>query len=806
MSTQSITDDVPMTDVTVEDITFDDGTLGGTTDGAHVDNGALFAALERDVQSLTKRGTLLGYVPFEIEYRECLEKVFGGEPPNVDNAFQFLLFHAYRPARTTRKAALSSGRFSIDEWNLVTNNAQYAQGIAAELHKDQFVISRGHLTKVRSAILKVAERDAPEVHFMLQNEPRMKSLLSLAVQRKKRNKRLNFMEKGSTRVHSLEAWELRQAVEGHFWDVMSNQSKRAMCSMLRHRATLNTTLTTLFRNDSWVAGELSDMAFYQWKDHDEVHPFQCLNFELDTKTTRDSEKAANGACLRHKDPRYCPQGSIAFYLYLRFMITDEPLSWDMLDNSSWFSTKINVSIGDKKGCARYDQIPSNNTYYTKLKESATHLGFDFKHWEHFGRHYGAAILELMRVQKEARASHGGWEKKVYDNHYSTGLEITALLGAAGFKPDVRGSYRSARTTINPPEELVEKVWPWIEEHRQKLKESPEGHKRVTAHRFLKTMSHLRIVLLQDAAWLMQRGRGDHGFFHIAGSIFCTREFQDWSEKYNQELTCLEDPKNDPNFQLLERANSAIAGTLMGIHGHQESASRRLEKLEKLTAASAGVDLATSLKIDQLLRFQQYMALHQSQTAAFASSIPPFDPNQNYNWPSVRVHHQPIHTTVNAIIPPPREEQPPCPGVATDGGIITGQAHPPTINELGNVGDADGESPPKNFDHFHDGTLAVMNDFYGREGSIFNGYGGFSELRKNETWYRNLRSDPKDNETAKSYVRRLCRAGEGIDHLIKQDMEQNSGKTFDESLEDICKKVDSLAQNLSKNKRYVSLKK
>ena len=93
---------------------------------------------------------------------------------------------------------------------------------------------------------------------------------------------------------------------------------------------------------------------------------------------------------------------------------------------------------------------------------------------------------MKRVAKSSHASHGGWEKKNYDNHYSTSIEIPALLGAAGIKPDIRGSHRNSRVSLIPPPEVVALVWPWIEEWELRLDQHEEGHKRVTARLFLNT--------------------------------------------------------------------------------------------------------------------------------------------------------------------------------------------------------------------------------------------------------------------------------------------------------------------------------
>lgn len=785
--------DVPMETITVDgtaDVTAEEE---GPTDA---DADALLAAYAADLKSLAITSTRKAYGPFETEYKECLDAVFEGNPPNPDNAFRYMLFHAYRPARRSRRPALGGGRFCLFEWNTVVNNATYAAGLVAEQHKDQFVMSRGHLSKVRSAILNVAQELAPGMHKTLQDDVRLKKLLKESVMRKNRNNRMNYKEKGSSRIHALEADDLRAKVEGYMWDETADKGLRDMCSHLRNRATLNVTMTTLLRNDSWRVCELSDMAFYSWKDKGEETPFSLLNYEVSSKTTRDSDKPEIATSFRHKDPRLCPQGSTAFYLYLRFLLSDEPADWDFFDNSSWFDVKMNINIGDKQaGSISYNKVVSKCGYYDALKKAAKHFSIAFEHWEHFGRFYGSGSLEKARVQPQANAAHGGWEKKVRDNHYSTGIVVSALLGAAGFDAEIRGSHRNPRVSILPPKTLISRVWPWIDEWKQKLQEHPDGGDRVTAKRFLDAMTHMRIVLLQDAAWFIKRGRGNHGLFHIPGTIFVDPLFLEWAEQYHRELEFHEHPNNDPNFQFLERTNAGIAASLSSIRSMTESNSAKYENCQQLLAVTGNTVLSMCPKLWEMHSFQQYVACHSSSMQQFASSLPPFDPRRSYHWPSVEVSHTPIDAVSPSVVNAERNVQMDSPFESPSPANATQE----TDND-NNI-----PSAPKIFNHCPNGCMEILSDYLGREGSVFSGHGGIKVLRTQEKWYRNLHQSKKENETAKSYVRRLCTAGAMLESLIEKDM-TNTQCNYEESVQRVCDLVDTNASQNSQNTRYISLKK
>ena len=119
----------------------------------------LHLAHQHDEVSLAVASTSAAYGPFEIEYMECLDAVFNGQLPNGDNAFFISAFHADHTALHSRRPALATGRFCRDEWDMVVNNPKYLVG---EWNKDQFVISRGQLSKVRSAIFNVVPPNVPK--------------------------------------------------------------------------------------------------------------------------------------------------------------------------------------------------------------------------------------------------------------------------------------------------------------------------------------------------------------------------------------------------------------------------------------------------------------------------------------------------------------------------------------------------------------------------------------------------------------------------------------------------------------------
>ena len=79
--------------------------------------------------------------------------------------------------------------------------------------------------------------------------------------------------------------------------------------------------------------------------------------------------------------------------------------------------------------------------------------------------------------------------------YLAKIPTMALCVMAGFIAD-KGHY-NPRTMVEPPKELLQMIWPWIELELKKLGESEADH--VTAKATLRFWQYLQKVLVQDAA-------------------------------------------------------------------------------------------------------------------------------------------------------------------------------------------------------------------------------------------------------------------------------------------------------------------
>ena len=117
------------------------------------------------------------------------------------------------------------------------------------------------------------------------------------------------------------------------------------------------------------------MAYYEWKKPDEEIPFHLLNL-VSSKVTRDMDKPETATSFHHLDPLFCPQGSTAFYLYLRFFISN---GWDFHDNPNlqqpWMVVLICAHTKAPLGLKlvvdgvnmSFDRVDGSTPHHTRLR-------------------------------------------------------------------------------------------------------------------------------------------------------------------------------------------------------------------------------------------------------------------------------------------------------------------------------------------------------------------------------------------------------------------------------------------------------
>ena len=271
--------------------------------------------------------------------------------------------------------------------------------------------------------------------------------------------------------------------------------------------------------------------------------------------------------------RACGMGAYAFYLAVRFYMTDEfkfssqtVADKFFCDNKNWFDTKLLVDCYANDYCKEM----SNDSYSKFMKRILQEQNIISNHIVHIGRVLGSADLELLENEKSGTLDMGNWAADVHKRCYSIKMPIKSLRRAAGFVL-ADGMHHNIRTTVEPdPEdaELLDKVFPFVKGCLAAVLAAKEAETDGsqsylnTAVCFLELLGHLALVFLQDAAAMvvLHPERGDNTMYkHLP--VLKSEAFGRYRDKMEQALVNDECPTDykleaclpglDQRFQTLE---------------------------------------------------------------------------------------------------------------------------------------------------------------------------------------------------------------------------------------------------------------
>ena len=479
----------------------------------------MMALANLDSEHTRPKATKKAYTPFEIEFREFLVSEHDNEV-SLKAVRLFMIFHAYRPSRRGRRLPTDQpGRFSSKEYHEVRDKVHAKQQATGQLlpsldDPDFSCNGRTQIDKTRSALLNaVAAIAAPEVTAAIKADKFIKNLGANAAKMKAAVAIRQCKEKTDDTHFLYQGKQLVNRVEQAIWESsIGKTSKTALCAHLRNRAAFLSTVQTCCRNDSLLNACLSDMSYMVdigSENGQEPTPIGILTIvspsKVDGIVSPEPQRST-----RHRDPELCSVGAYAFYLFLRFDIHREWESWDFTNNPTWFHSRLFCAAGDTSTEFNPFKLMGPDSLYDFMKKMLKLAGAWSNHYQHFGRHYGPVILELMGCLLDAIQSHGGWDKKTMDKFYLANIPILAIVMAAWF-PGEKGLHWSPREMIDDfPPTLAAKVFPFIEMGYAQLSGMPDSQDKLTAHKFLSCMVHMRKVFLQDAAWF-NKHRPNHAF-------------------------------------------------------------------------------------------------------------------------------------------------------------------------------------------------------------------------------------------------------------------------------------------------------
>jgi hypothetical protein len=356
--------------------------------------------------------------------------------------------------------------------------------------------------------------------------PRMGTVKSL-LQSVKRNenvqKRSNYVDRGiGTIQDGFSGSEQIERLSDNFF------SKGTTIS-LRNRMAFLLSHSMVLRGESIRMAQFPDL-FSLPLTNEGIEPCPALILVLSQSKTNQYGRLNIGACLRTKNVRICPFGSLALYLFCRFHIDNEEFP-DFSSSNSWYDTFL----------LRNDTNPNQELSYRAhnafISECMRECNIATKSKTHATRGSGARLADLGGASDSQIRRLGRWNTSAMEGCYLSQLPREAMRVLAGF-PSSPGSFFLKRAQVNPAEELQSLVFPQVEHWLTRQHENT-AEQNIAAGGFLLLLKTMRAIVLQDAVAL-QQFFPDHFLFQHP--IFQTSLFNQFKTQLEPIINDIEEPE------------------------------------------------------------------------------------------------------------------------------------------------------------------------------------------------------------------------------------------------------------------------
>jgi hypothetical protein len=219
---------------------------------------------------------------------------------------------------------------------------------------------------------------------------------------------------------------------------------------------------------------------------------------------------------------------------------------DLRKNENWFQIKLMANVNDNM------KAVGNKEYAEAITQRLASFGVAGCHAIHFGRSEGPKVLEMEELESPAIKCLGNWSPGTQEKFYSSKLPLKAMRVSNGHSEN-KGCHFNPRTAVEPPETLLQSIFPFIEPSKAQLESIVDSDQRKTAWTFLHLMGSLRKVVLQDAAAMMIAGRTHAIFDHHP--VFCHVDFAAFKNEMAAALNAA--PTDDPVHVTLEQTMPAV---------------------------------------------------------------------------------------------------------------------------------------------------------------------------------------------------------------------------------------------------------
>ena len=207
---------------------------------------------------------------------------------------------------------------------------------------------------------------------------------------------------------------------------------------------------------------------------EELHQGEAIRFTVKKSKTNKFNRTLQAGVMRyfklsyirvylhrHKDVNFCSVGALSLHLVERYHVIKERRP-NLMERSEWYNTPI---------------LESNELSYTQQRDSVMDafdkFNVDCSKKTHLGRDRGTADCSHGGVPKESMERQGFFVCTFFTrlgfwnldsltaSYLCRTLPVDALKVLAGF--EIQESYFITRDCIQPPQELLNQIFPWIQD-------------------------------------------------------------------------------------------------------------------------------------------------------------------------------------------------------------------------------------------------------------------------------------------------------------------------------------------------------
>lgn len=253
----------------------------------------------------------------------------------------------------------------------------------------------------------------------------------------------------------------------------------------------------LLRGESARKAEFADLQMVML---DREGPSECPAFVMVLRQGKTNHfgRIELSACIRNSKVEICPFMALGSYFFWRWHIEREQFP-SLETSENWFTYKLLKSGDDPCRELAY------TTHLEAINKAFSACGIISSKKTHAARGSSARMADMNGADETDIRRQGRWNNSTMNGAYLTNLPRGVMRTMAGF-PSGEGHFYLPRAQIQPPENLVRKVFPEVDYWYERIS-SGACQQSAAARGFLDLLKQLRVTFLQDSVFMSEKQPG-----------------------------------------------------------------------------------------------------------------------------------------------------------------------------------------------------------------------------------------------------------------------------------------------------------